>query len=164
MVGGRRATQIGWAQKNRFRNRSGEKAENQKSERVNARNDLTVVSQDSFQASPALHQVSLIWVKHVAKVPNHFFATKYPDLFFVALMLLRPLHDTGEASNSKPQNFTHNVECQCFCSFHRHYCLVARSSYSVRNILAGHNIRFESPNRPIRFVQFKIMLPTIHTV
>jgi len=85
VVGRRRATRIGWAQKNRFGNRSGEQVRNQENERVNRRNDLPVVSQDGFQTGPTLHQGALIGVKHDAKIPNDFTVTKQPEYFFLSL-------------------------------------------------------------------------------
>jgi hypothetical protein len=66
----------GRAQKNRFENRSGDKAKNQKNEGVNGRNNLPVVSQNGLETSPTLHQGILIRVKHEAKVPKHFSVTK----------------------------------------------------------------------------------------
>lgn len=58
----------GRAQKNRFETRSGKSSKTNKNERVNGGDDLPVISQDGVWLGPALHQLVLIKVKHVAKV------------------------------------------------------------------------------------------------
>jgi hypothetical protein len=66
----------GRAQKNRLENRSGESSKTNESERVDGGNDLAVISQDGISLSPALHQMILIELKHVAKVLTHLIAAK----------------------------------------------------------------------------------------
>lgn len=71
------------AQKNRCGNRSGERGKTQKNERVDGGNDLSVISQGSLLTGPALHQMVVIEVKHVAKVPVAVPQSKYTNIKFM---------------------------------------------------------------------------------